>query len=76
MVGERLTSEQTKFVTSQSRLPQRVEGPAGTGKTLCLMLCAYFLCQEAENSNKECRTLFIAHSEATRNAIEITPCFK
>lgn len=67
----RLTSEQTKFVTSQSRLPQRVEGPAGTGKTLCLMLRAYFLCKEAEKAGEECRVLFIAHSEATRNAIEI-----
>ena len=67
----RLTSAQTKFVTYQKRLPQRVEGPAGTGKTLCLMLRAYFLCQEAEKSKNECRVLFIAHSEATRNAIEI-----
>lgn len=67
----RLTSEQTKFVTSESRLPQRVEGPAGTGKTLCLMLRAYFLCQTAEGDGRECRVLFIAHSEATRNAIEI-----
>jgi superfamily I DNA/RNA helicase len=67
----RLTSEQTKFVTSPQRLPQRVEGPAGTGKTLCLMLRAYFLCQVAEEANKEFRVLFIAHSEATRNAIEI-----
>lgn len=67
----RLTTEQTKFVTSQSRLPQRVEGPAGTGKTLCLMLRAYFLCHEAEKAGEECRVLFIAHSEATRNAIEI-----
>jgi len=67
----RLTSEQTKFVTSQSRLPQRVEGPAGTGKTLCLMLRAYFLCQECEKASKEFRVLFVAHSEATRNAIEI-----
>jgi len=68
---DRLTSEQTKFVTAQSRLPQRVEGPAGTGKTLCLMLRAYFLCQEAERAGKEFRVIFIAHSEATRNAIEI-----
>jgi hypothetical protein len=35
------------------------------------MLRAYFLCQEAEKAGKECRVLFIAHSEATRNAIEI-----
>jgi hypothetical protein len=67
----RLTTEQTAFVTSKSRLPQRVEGPAGTGKTLCLMLRAYCLCQDAEMNNRECRVLFIAHSEATRNAIEI-----
>lgn len=67
----RLTSEQTKFVTSQSRLPQRVEGPAGTGKTLCLLLRANFLCQDAEKAGKDCRIIVIAHSDATRNAIEI-----
>jgi hypothetical protein len=67
----RLTSEQTNFVTSELRLPQRVEGPAGTGKTLCLLLRAYFLCQEADNAGKDFRVLFIAHSDATRNAIEI-----
>jgi superfamily I DNA/RNA helicase len=67
----RLTTEQLNFVTSASQLPQRVEGPAGTGKTLCLMLRAHFMCQAAETANEACRVLFIAHSEATRNAIEI-----
>jgi UvrD/REP helicase N-terminal domain len=67
----RLTVEQAKFVTSHSKLPQRVEGPAGTGKTLCLMLRAHFICQEALEAGEECHVLFIAHSEATRNSIEI-----
>jgi hypothetical protein len=67
----RLTVEQRQFVTSKAQLPQRVEGPAGTGKTLCLMLRAYFLCHEAEKNNAECKVLFIAHSDATRDAIEI-----
>ena len=38
----RLTVEQKQFVTSRASLPQRVEGPAGTGKTLCLMLARTF----------------------------------
>jgi hypothetical protein len=67
----RLTMEQAAFVLSTSDLPQRVEGPAGTGKTLCLMLRAHFICQEASAKNSECRVLFVAHSEATRNSIEI-----
>lgn len=67
----RLTSEQKRFVVSSTNLPQRVEGPAGTGKTLSLLLRAYSLCKIAEESGMECRVLFISHSEATRNAISI-----
>jgi hypothetical protein len=64
----RLTKSQKDFVTFESQLPQRVEGPAGTGKTLCLLLRSFFLCKIAEESTKEMRVIFISHSDATKNA--------
>jgi hypothetical protein len=67
----RLTSDQQQFVACTTPSPQRVEGPAGTGKTLCLLLRAFFLCRNAASESREFRVLFIAHSEATRNAISL-----
>ena len=67
----RLTSQQKQFIESTSRLPQRVEGPAGTGKTLSLILRAHFLCMSAEKGGEECKVLFISHSRATRDALEV-----
>lgn len=64
---DRLTKSQKSFVTYSGNLPQRVEGAAGTGKTLCLLLRAYWLCKEAESESKECRVIFIAHSDATKH---------
>jgi hypothetical protein len=67
----RLTTEQKQFVVSGTTLPQRVEGPAGTGKTLCLILRAHYLCKSAEQAATECKVLFISHSEATSDAINL-----
>jgi superfamily I DNA/RNA helicase len=67
----RLTTEQKQFVVSGRALPQRVEGPAGTGKTLCLLLRAYHLCKTAEEFDSDCKVLFISHSEATSDAINL-----
>jgi superfamily I DNA and RNA helicase len=35
-----LTEKQKAFVTADLAAPHRIEGPAGTGKTLCLVLKA------------------------------------
>ena len=64
----RLTVAQKAFVASPTEKPQRVEGPAGTGKTLSLMLRAFYLCREAEKEGKEFKILFVSHGEATKNA--------
>jgi hypothetical protein len=68
----RLTTEQRKFVLSTTDKPQRVEGPAGTGKTLCLLLRSFYLCKAAEESGREFRVLFVSHSEATRSATAVS----
>lgn len=64
-----LTNSQTTFVNSPLTVPHRIEGPAGTGKTLCLVLKALKTVTDASNNGQAHRALFIAHSEATRRAI-------
>ena len=65
-----LTQKQRNFVLSDLRTPHRIEGPAGTGKTLCLVLKAIAGLRAAEVVGKGHKALFITHSEATRRTIE------
>src|SRR5262249_10286548 len=65
-----LTQKQKHFVLTELRTPHRIEGPAGTGKTLCLILKAIAGLRAAENDGKEHKALFITHSEATRRTID------
>lgn len=62
-----LTLTQKKFVSSLSLGPERLDGPAGTGKTLCLILRAINLLQDAHDSGKELHLLMITHSASTKN---------
>lgn len=68
---KRLTKDQKDFVTSSVKGPQRVEGPAGTGKTLCLILRAYYLCKAAEERREDYHALFVAHGDETRKSTAI-----
>lgn len=65
-----LTSSQLAFVNSPLTVPHRIEGPAGTGKTLCLVLKALKTIADAAAMGEPHRVLFISHSEPTRRAIE------
>lgn len=65
-----LTNSQLAFVNSALTVPHRIEGPAGTGKTLCLVLKALKTLKNAAAAGEPHRTLFISHSEPTRRAIE------
>jgi len=67
---ESLTNAQWEFVTHPLNVPHRIEGPAGTGKTLCLVLKCLYTLRLAKAENKDHRALFIAHSEATKRAID------
>lgn len=64
-----LTRSQLEFVKRQVTGPERIEGPAGTGKTLCLILKCLFSLKQAEANNSEHHIVFFAHSEATRKSI-------
>lgn len=66
-----LTDPQRRFVEGEFTSPIRIEGPAGTGKTLCLAMKAIYQMHEAEKANAELSAIFVTHSEATRRAIRI-----
>lgn len=67
---ESLTTGQLDFVTRDLDVPHRIEGPAGTGKTLSLVLKCLYSLRVAKSSDREFRALFIAHSEATKRVID------
>lgn len=67
---EHLTRPQADFVRQPLSGPQRLEGPAGTGKTLALMLKAIRTLQVAQAAGRDCHALFLTHSTATKRAIE------
>lgn len=65
-----LTDQQRAFVTAPVVGAHRIEGAAGTGKTLSLMLKALHELRQAEAQARDCHIVFITHSEATRASIE------
>lgn len=56
-----------KFVVEYPDItsPLRVDGAAGTGKTVSLIMRAYHLLNESKNSNRKIHIIFFAHSEST-----------
>jgi superfamily I DNA/RNA helicase len=67
---ELLTEKQKMFVLAELDAPHKIEGPAGTGKTLCLVLKAIAELRKAALNGTDHRALFITHSDATRRAIQ------
>lgn len=65
-----LTQSQRDFIFRELTSPHRIEGPAGTGKTLSLVLKCIWNFRNAAVEKREHRALFIAHSEATRRTIQ------
>lgn len=66
-----LTNFQREFVEAEVIAPHRIEGPAGTGKTLSLVLKCIHALRKAIAESKPYSALFIAHSEATRRNISL-----
>lgn len=61
---EKLSSKQRDFVNKPPILPSRIEGPAGSGKTICLALkCLHWL-RIAHSEGTTAKYLFIAPSQA------------
>jgi superfamily I DNA/RNA helicase len=64
-----LTKQQLDFISAPLRGAHRIEGAAGTGKTLSLILKVVRTLRDAQDANVVCHIVFITHSEATRTAI-------
>jgi len=65
-----LTTDQKDFVTSDLVAPMRIDGPAGSGKTVTLALAAVHSMIAAEERDVDHQAIFITHSEASRRSIE------
>jgi superfamily I DNA/RNA helicase len=64
-----LSEPQRLFADRPLRGPERLQGPAGTGKTLGLLLKALNTLAESRASEVESRLLILAHSTSTKNSI-------
>lgn len=64
-----LTEDQKKFILAPLLHPVRIDGPAGTGKTVSLSLAAIHSMRLAATEDREYQGVFITHSEASRRSI-------
>ena len=64
-----LTKTQKEFISRPLKGAERLEGPAGSGKTLSLILRCVHLLEEAIKKRIEYRIIFITHSIATKDRI-------
>lgn len=64
-----ITEDQRRFIEAPLISPVRIEGPAGSGKTLALAMKAMHLMKTSQSEGADNRTLFVTHSEASRRAI-------
>ncbi|WP_195969761.1 UvrD-helicase domain-containing protein [Intestinimonas butyriciproducens] len=68
----RLTDSQKRVVDLEDiTAPIRIEGPAGTGKTVSLIMRAAVLLANARERNIPFRVAFFAHSKTTENSIRL-----
>ena len=65
-----LTDTQKQFIYSDTSGPSRLEGAAGTGKTLTLILKCIHTLESAKINNINKKVLFITHSSETKKNIE------
>ncbi|UWQ77489.1 UvrD-helicase domain-containing protein [Leisingera sp. M658] len=65
-----LTKQQANFIFAPINTPHRLQGPAGTGKTLSLLLRTVSALRSAEKQSRGCNALLVTHSEATRQSIK------
>ena len=67
--NEFLTKKQKAFISRPLKGAERLEGPAGSGKTLSLILRCIYLIEEHIREKDSCKIIFITHSVATKDRI-------
>lgn len=66
-----LTKQQLKVIKHKIKKPLRIHGPAGSGKTLVLILKALYLLRESVERNKRCHLLFVVTSNAVKQTVKM-----
>ena len=64
-----LTKTQREFIERPIQGAERLEGPAGSGKTLSLILRCIFLMEEHNKTKSSYKIIFVTHSIATKDRI-------
>lgn len=64
-----LTEKQKRFIDAEVTGPERLEGAAGTGKTLSMILRCIRILKAKDEKGEEYRMIFITHSVATKEKI-------
>lgn len=64
-----LTEVQKKFISRQVSGPERLEGAAGTGKTLSMCLRVINLLDCAERKSENLNIIYFTHSESTKEQV-------
>jgi len=68
---QKLTKTQRAIVNFEdTKLPIRIEGPAGTGKTAALVLRAYNMLCKAKEKDEELYIYFFTHSKSTELSVK------
>lgn len=65
-----LTQKQTEFINKDVSGPERLEGAAGTGKTLTMILRCINLLKKKILTDEEFHIIFVTHSLSTKNSIK------
>lgn len=65
-----LTKTQRDFISRPLKGAERLEGPAGSGKTLSLILRCIYLLEKSIADGNEYKIIFITHSIATKDRIQ------
>lgn len=65
-----LTKTQKEFISRPIKGAERLEGPAGSGKTLSLILRCIYLLEEAIKKGESYKIIFLTHSIATKDRIK------
>ncbi|WP_022657450.1 UvrD-helicase domain-containing protein [Desulfovibrio desulfuricans] len=67
---KKLTVQQLQFVLADIKSSLRLQGPAGSGKTLALVLKCAIALQEKSKNGENFRILFLTHALRTKNDVE------
>lgn len=64
-----LTTQQRRVISHKIKRPLRIHGPAGSGKTLVLVLKCLKLLRDAQDQGEQCHIMLVLHSTEMRSTV-------